>query len=60
MRKSALMGCMSHRAAKEITQLRAHISPIPTTADHHHPRRPHLLLPVPPAQHPPQDLGIRQ
>lgn len=60
MRKSALMGCMSHRAAKEITQLRAHVPPSqsqPTTTTQ---ADPHLLLPVLPAQHPPQHLTISE
>lgn len=71
MRKSALMGCMSHRAAKETTSYwRVHDPPcVPPTAWPRWPRSlalpternslPQILL-LPAAQHPPQNRTVSQ
>ena len=74
MRKSALMGCMSHRAAKETTSYwRVHDPPcVPPTAWPCWPSRarslvllterssPPQTLPLPTAQHPPQNCTVSQ
>lgn len=53
MRKSALIGCMSHRAAKETTKLSTHphVQPLP-------PRQTQPLLSLPKAQHLLQDFTV--